>query len=95
MRARFCAYVLANEAFLLATWHPDTRPDSVLFPDDVQWESLVVIDASGGALDTVGTVEFKARFRRNDVPLELHELSSFDRIDGKWLYTTGSDPDAA
>ena len=26
MRSRYSAYVLGNEAYLLATWHPDTRP---------------------------------------------------------------------
>jgi len=95
MRARFSAYVLANEPFLLATWHPDTRPDSLLFSDDVIWEHLEVIDAHGGGLDSTGSVEFKARFRRSDAPLELHELSRFERIDGNWVYTEGTDPDTA
>ena len=94
MRARFCAYALANEAFLLATWHPRTRPESIVFDDDIVWERLEVIDSVGGALDAIGSVEFKARFRRNDAPLELHELSSFERLKGNWVYTQGSDPDA-
>ena len=93
MRARFSAYVLANETFLLATWHANTRPPSVSFPNDVVWETLDVLDTQGGALDASGTVEFQARFRRNGVPLELHELSSFERIGGNWVYTTGTDPD--
>ena len=93
MRARFSAYVLADESFLLATWHPDTRPHGVSFPDDVTWETLEVIEAVGGGLDAHGAVEFKARFRRNDAPLELHELSAFERVDGKWVYVSGSDPD--
>ena len=87
MRARFCAYALANEAFLLATWHPRTRPESIVFDDDIVWERLEVIDSVGGALDAIGSVEFKARFRRNDAPLELHELSSFERLEGNWVYT--------
>lgn len=94
MRARFSAYVLRNEAFLLATWHPETRPDAVAFPDDVTWETLEVIATTGGGLDAVGTVEFKARFRRNDAPLELHERSNFERLGGNWVYTTGVDPEA-
>lgn len=93
MRSRYSAYVLANETFLLATWHPNTRPESVAFPDDVTWEGLQVIEATGGGLDARGTVEFKARFRRNDAPLELHELSTFERVDGKWVYIEGLDPD--
>ena len=93
MRARFTAYVLADETFLLATWHPSTRPEGVAFPDDVTWESLQVLQAVGGGFDAHGTVEFKARFRRNDAPVELHELSTFERLDGKWVYLAGSDPD--
>lgn len=93
MRARFCAYVLENESFLLKTWHPSTRPDSLTFSNDVRWETLEVVDAQGGGLDAAGFVEFKARFRRNDAPLELHEKSSFVRLDGNWVYTQGVDPD--
>lgn len=26
MRSRYSAYVLGDEPYLLATWHPDTRP---------------------------------------------------------------------
>jgi len=95
MRARFSAYVLDNEEFLLATWHPTTRPESLMFSNDVVWESLEVIDSTGSGLDAVGSVEFKARFRRNHAPLELHELSSFERLDGNWVYTNGVDPDTA
>ncbi len=29
MRSRYSAYVLCNEQYLLATWHPSTRPESV------------------------------------------------------------------
>lgn len=94
MRARYCAYVLEDEAFLLATWHSTTRPDAVRFTGDVVWEGLTVEDAhGGGALDVSGTVSFTARFRRNGTPLALQERSTFERIDGRWFYVEGSDPD--
>src|SRR5579859_5003628 len=31
MRSRYCAFVLCDERYLLATWHPSTRPGSVSF----------------------------------------------------------------
>jgi uncharacterized protein YchJ len=34
MRSRYCAYVLSNEQYLLATWHPGTRPDSTSYPSE-------------------------------------------------------------
>ena len=39
MRSRYSAYVLGNEAYLLATWHPDTRPAVLDLADDapVKW----------------------------------------------------------
>lgn len=93
MRARYTAYIAHDEAFLLATWHPETRPEAIDFSDDITWDGLDVITVTGGALDGVGSVEFRARFRRNAAPLELHELSLFERVDGKWVYREGLDPD--
>jgi len=92
MRARYCAYVLQDSEFLLATWHPSTRPDAVLFTDDVSWNELLVEEATGGALDGRGTVVFRARFHRGATPLELYERSVFERTDGRWLYLEGTDP---
>ena len=96
MRARYTAYVLGDAAFLLRSWHPTTRPGSVRFDPDVDWHGLDVVAATaGGPLDAEGTVEFRARFRRGDAHLELHELSSFVREGGSWFYVDGMDPDLA
>ena len=45
MRSRYSAYVLGNEAYLLATWHPDTRPAVLGLADDapVKWLGLDVL----------------------------------------------------
>ncbi len=64
-----------------------------MFSDDVTWDGLVVEDAIGGALDSTGAVQFRARFQRGSTPLELHERSVFERVDGRWLYVSGTDPD--
>lgn len=96
MRARYSAYVIRNEPFLLATWHHATRPTSVDFSDEVEWHGLSVLESTGGsALESNGTVEFRARFRRGDAHLELHELSRFSREGGYWYYLDGIDPDTA
>ena len=87
MRARYTAYVLHDDTFLLATWHPSTRPENVTFTDDVKWHELLVVEtARGAALDDSGIVEFKARFERNGERLELHETSQFERENGNWVY---------
>jgi SEC-C motif-containing protein len=94
MRARYSAYVLLAADFLLATWHPTTRPASLEFSDSVEWHGLIIESTTGGGvLESTGTVEFRARFRRDDAHLELHELSTFTRENGRWLYVDGLDPD--
>ena len=90
MRARYAAYVLELGEFLLESWHPDTRPAALDFDPNIDWVGLEIIDTvAGGALDTTGVVEFRARFTRSGEPLELHERSSFERVDGRWLYIDG------
>jgi len=94
MRARYSAYVLELGAFVLSSWHPDTRPASVEFSTDVAWLGLEVVRTErGGALDSTGAVEFRARFERSGAKLELHEFSTFERVDGHWMYRDGLDPD--
>lgn len=90
MRSRYSAYVLGLEDYLLATWHPATRPaelelDATPRP---QWRGLTVkshapLDASHAA------VEFVARYKLNGRAFRLHETSRFERLDGRWLYVDG------
>lgn len=90
MRSRYSAYVLRLEAYLLATWHPDTRPAALDLdvPPRPQWLGLAVkahvpLDASHA------TVEFVARYKLNGRAFKLHETSRFEQVDGRWLYVGG------
>lgn len=95
MRARYSAYVVGDAAFLLATWHPTTRPAAIDFSEDVDWHGLTIEHTDGGdGLSTTGSVQFRARFRRGDALLELHESSRFVRESGRWFYVDGVDPDS-
>ena len=42
MRSRYSAFVLMIEPYLLATWHPSTRPESVGFEPGTKWLGLSV-----------------------------------------------------
>jgi SEC-C motif-containing protein len=89
MRSRYSAYVLRLEEYLLATWHPDTRPSELdLTADDTKWLALEV---KKHALqdDSHATVEFVARYRVAGKGHRLHELSRFVREDGRWYYVDG------
>ena len=89
MRSRYSAYVLKLEDYLLATWHPDTRPSELdIAADDTKWLGLevkkhVVQD------ETHATVDFVTRYRIAGKGHRLHELSRFVKEDGRWFYRDG------
>ncbi|MEH6611236.1 MAG: YchJ family protein [Halioglobus sp.] len=90
MRSRYSGFVVKNEAYLLLTWHPDTRPSRVRLDDKQQWLGLRIKGVEAGqAQDTEGKVEFVARFKVNGRGHRLHEVSRFEKIDGRWFYLDG------
>jgi SEC-C motif-containing protein len=89
MCSRYSAYVLKLGDYLLATWHPSTRPAELdLAADPSQWLGLEVRrhEQQDG---THATVEFVARYRIDGRGQRLHELSRFVRADGRWYYLDG------
>lgn len=92
MRSRFSAFAVGDAAYLLRSWHPDTRPPTLDLEPDVRWLRLEILDAAGGGpLDTEGTVEFRAHFRQGGGPAgRMHEVSRFRRTDGAWTYLDGA-----
>ncbi|MFO7543281.1 MAG: YchJ family metal-binding protein, partial [Thiobacillus sp.] len=81
MRSRFSAYVRGLEAYLLATWHPATRPAALALdaPPRPQWLGLSVKSHTPQD-DTHATVEFIARYKLNGRAFKLHETSRFERV---------------
>ncbi len=89
MRSRYSAYVLKLEDYLLATWHPDSRPSELhLAADDSKWLGLEV-KKHAQQDDTHASVEFVARYRIAGRGHRLHEISRFVRADGRWFYLDG------
>ena len=89
MRSRYSAYVLKLEDYLLATWHPDTRPAELdLDADDTKWLGLNV-KKHVRQDETHATVEFVARYRIAGKGYRLDELSRFVKQDGRWYYRDG------
>lgn len=91
MRSRYAAYVLRDEAYLLASWHPATRPATLALEDEaIEWEGLEVLRAVQGAeADLSGEVEFIARFRQGGTLQGMRERSRFERVEGRWYYRDG------
>jgi SEC-C motif-containing protein len=86
MRSRYSAFVLNELDYLLATWHPTTRP-AQLAPNEpgLKWLGLEIkrytpLDA------THATVEFVARNKLAGRAYRLHETSAFVRENDQWFY---------
>lgn len=91
MRSRYSAFAIGDEPYLLASWHPTTRPASVKLDPAVEWRRLQIRAVTGGGEDDeTGTVEFVAHYcdsARHQYGRQ-HERSSFAR-QGRgrhWLY---------
>lgn len=87
MRSRYSAFAVADEEYLLRTWHPDTRPSRVDLDPSQRWTGLEILERSGGGLlHSEGVVEFRAHSTDGVV----HERSRFVRTDGQWVYLEGT-----
>ena len=90
MRSRYSAFVACDADYLLASWHPDTRPSRVRFDPEQRWLGLSIKDTDAGSEnDTEGVVEFVARFKVQGRGHRQRERSRFERIEGRWYYLDG------
>ena len=99
MRSRYSAYALATKIpalaeYILQTWHPDTRPESLNLTgeDAIKWLGLQIkryqnIDSENAI------VEFVARYKyANNLGAKaerLHETSRFKLMNDRWYYVDG------
>lgn len=91
MRSRYAAFAIGDEAYLLRTWHPRTRPESLSLDPRHRWIGLTVLGhVAGGEDDTDGEVTYRATSRnaRGDVHT-MTERASFTRRAGRWVYVDG------
>lgn len=90
MRSRYVAYALGRAPYLLATWHPSTRPA----PLDLEaqppprWLGLAVKRHEAQSNDRA-IVEFVARYKIGGRAYRLHETSRFVCEEGRWFYVDG------
>ncbi len=88
MRSRFEAFRDADSDWLLASWHPSTRPESLDLRANPRWRGLQILDVvDGGEQDDTGVVEFRATYVVPGVGVRAqHDRSRFVREDGRWYY---------
>jgi len=89
MRSRYSAFVLDIADYLLATWHPSTRPARIEpNPTGLKWLGLELRHHALQPADQA-TVEFVARNKLGGRAQRLHETSRFVREEGRWFYLDG------
>lgn len=87
MRSRFSAFVLENEDYLLASWHPDKRPASLEFDPQIKWLGLnIKATQAGQKSDIEGWVKFVARYKIAGKAGRIEEYSYFIKDNERWLY---------
>lgn len=87
MRSRFSAFSKGDEAYLLKTWHPSTRPGSVEFDKGLRWTELEVLESKDGApFQKTGTVRFRAHYIERGKRGHMEEHSRFSRHEDAWVY---------
>lgn len=89
MRSRYCAYVRDLLDYLLATWHPSTRPTTMEpNPPGLRWLGLQVKSHQVQDPDHA-TVAFVARSKQGGRAHRLQETSRFVRDGERWYYVDG------
>lgn len=89
MRSRYSAFVHDLRDYLLATWHPSTRPARIEPPEaGLRWLGLEVKASALQDADH-GTVAFVARSKLGGRAHRLQETSRFIREQGAWFYLDG------
>lgn len=84
MRSRYTAFILRDRAYLLATWHPTTRPHELSL-EGTRWLGLTVHSVTGD------TVSFSARFEESGRKHTMREVSRFVQDGaGRWVYLDGA-----
>lgn len=95
MRSRYTAFTRAQVDYIADTQMASAaknfnRIDAKKWAQSCEWLGLEVL-SSGHEGDT-GHVEFIAKFSQNNLPKQMHEVSQFKKINGKWFYSSGTQP---
>ena len=95
MRSRYSAYVVGKVEYIATTHEPNTREEvdaeaAKSWSDSATWVGLEVVSTEdGGTADSIGMVEFIARYTVEDVEYKHHERSTFRKEDDQWFYVDG------
>lgn len=97
MRSRYTAFVKKDADYLIATWHPRCRSQSLRQEleqsfESTEWLGLTVFATDAGGNSNEGFVSFVARFRDNQKESAIIERSRFIKENEQWYYIDGTRP---
>ncbi len=98
MRARYTAFVRHEIDFIMNSLSPARQKDTDRqttedWSKNTQWEGLeIVATEKGGPGDEAGQVEFIAKFREQEKAGQHHELATFHKLNGTWVFEDGRVP---
>jgi SEC-C motif domain protein len=95
MRSRYTAYAKHEIDYLMRTIVQDDKasqdPEATRkWSEEADWKGLEIVRAEkGGPDDDAGVVEFKASYVQDGESKVHHEVSSFIKKAGRWLFKSG------
>ena len=98
MRSRYSAYAQAKVDYIVETMRGAALEgfdpvEAKAWAERVEWLGFIVLKARYSVRNSnKAQVEFKAYYREGNVEQCLHELSDFERLQGRWFYTSGKKP---
>lgn len=94
MRSRYSAYALDKPDYIMHTTHPQSphwQPDRTAWRADLSAFSTGVRFVGLRVLATTeNTVTFRAILMQGTRDVSFTERSTFERVDGRWLYLSGA-----
>lgn len=98
MRSRYCAYALNLNTYIIKTTHPKNLQYNANhkewgkqisnFSLNTEFRKLEILQFEEN--DPLATVTFKAHLFQDNKDVSFTEKSLFERVDGMWLYLSGS-----
>lgn len=95
MRSRYCAFEMGKMDYLSETLTEASRKDydakeTAEWASQAIWKKLEIVKTDAGLEDdATGVVEFKAYFKMGGQHQIHHEISRFEKTDGRWYYVDG------
>ena len=95
MRSRYTAYALSSVDYIYETSCPRVQkefdaPKTKSWSQSATWSGLEILrEVKGSPDDENGIVEFVAHYTVNDKPFNHHEIATFEKHNGVWVFIDG------